>query len=152
MSVSRKEIRVKRALPEFFWSSKVCVKELLSFCPRFPIQSALLLSRRNSSKGELGCKPVHQCLMALCAVWIQSETTLHELRTWVPVNTVRTALILLYVIYFLKLLFIGEAPNQQNKSGCNINNDHSSLKDKSLSAAVSLLNFYYFHWSFLILT
>lgn len=67
--------------------------------------SLVLPSRRESIKCELGCEPAHRCLMALRTAWMCSETTVDELHTWVPVNTVRTTLILFYIIYFVKFTY-----------------------------------------------
>lgn len=68
----------------------------------WPVQ---LLSRRESIESVLGCKPAHQCLMPLCAVWIYSDTTVDELHTEMPVKTVRITLILFCEIYFMKFTY-----------------------------------------------
>lgn len=91
----------------------------------------------------LGCKPASCCLMALCAARMFSEIAEDELHTWMPVNTVGTTLILVYVTYFIKFTY-SKVKHQSSKTKVagNFINDHGSPeREKSVSAA--MLNLQY---------
>lgn len=89
-----------------FGSSWVRVKELLPFCPGFPNQfsCAAFLKGVHEVCAWLQASPsVPNGIV--CAALMYLETAVDELHTWMPVNVVRTTLILFYVIYFMKFSY-----------------------------------------------